>query len=75
MIKLHDLETPMMDCWSVCDDLQTVLRQLGEGRGGRGGGPTVDELANTLQGLQQLYYWKFEQLFDTYEKIIAEGKK
>jgi nitrate reductase assembly molybdenum cofactor insertion protein NarJ len=36
--------------------------------------PTVDELANTLQGLQQLYYWKFEQLFDTYEKIIAEGK-
>ena len=60
MTKLYDLEPMILDCWRVCDDLQVVLRQVGDGE------PTEDELMNALIGMQQLYEWKFEQLFNKY---------
>jgi hypothetical protein len=31
MTKLYDLEPMIMDCWHVCDDLQVVFRQIGDG--------------------------------------------
>jgi hypothetical protein len=65
MTKLYDLEEMIMDCWSVCNDLETVFKQIGDGERD----PTPDELMNTLMGMQQLYQWKFEQLFNRYEKI------
>ena len=60
MTKLYDLEPMILDCWRVCDELQVVLRQVGDGE------PTEDELMNALIGMQQLYEWKFEQLFNKY---------
>ena len=63
--KLSDLEPMIMDCWSVCNDLETVFKQVGDGDRD----PTPDELMNTLMGMQQLYQWKFEQLFNRYEQI------
>ena len=57
-----------MDCWHVCDDLQVVFKQIGDGERD----PTQDELMNTLIGMQQLYQWKFEQLFFKYELAIKE---
>ena len=71
MAKLYDLEPMIMDCWHVCDDLQVVFRQIGDGERE----PTHDEMMNTLMGMQQLYQWKFEQLFNKYEQVIAEGRK
>jgi len=71
MPKLYDLEPMIMDCWHVCDDLQVVFRQIGDGERE----PTHDEMMNTLMGMQQLYQWKFEQLFNKYEQVIAEGRK
>jgi hypothetical protein len=68
MSKLYDLEPMIMDCWHVCDDLQAVFRQIGDGERE----PTQDELMNTLIGMQQLYQWKFEQLFFKYEQAIKE---
>ena len=66
MAKLHDLEQHIMDCWSVCNDLEVVFRQIGDGDRD----PTPDELMNTLMGMQQLYQWKFEQLFNKYEGLL-----
>jgi hypothetical protein len=66
MTTLYDLEQPIMDCWSVCDDLDTMYRQIGDGERD----PTQDELINALIGMRQLYQWKFEQLFDKYEQVI-----
>ena len=66
MAKLHDLEQHIMDCWSVCNDLETVFKQIGDGDRD----PTPDELMNTLMGMQQLYQWKFEQLFNKYEGLL-----
>ena len=58
-----------MDCWHVCDDLQVVFKQIGDGERE----PTQDEMMNTLMGMQQLYHWKFEQLFFKYEQVIKSS--
>jgi hypothetical protein len=68
MTKLYDLEQMIMDCWHVCDDLQVVFRQIGDGERD----PTQDELMNALMGMQQVYQWKFEQLFYKYERVIED---
>ena len=68
MTKLYDLEPMILDCWRVCNDLETMFRQVGDGERD----PTPDELMNTLIGMQQLYQWKFEQLFFKYEQAIKE---
>jgi len=65
MTKLHELEPHIMDCWSVCNDLETVFKQIGDGERD----PTQDETMNALMGMQQLYQWKFEQLFNKFEDI------
>jgi hypothetical protein len=57
-----------MDCWHVCNDLDTVFRQIGDGERD----PTQDELMNALMGMKQVYEWKFEQLFSTYERVFKE---
>ena len=67
MTKLYDLEPMIMDCWHVCDDLQVVFRQIGDGERE----PTTTELINALMGMQQLYQWKFKQLFSAYKDVIG----
>jgi len=69
MTKPSDLEPMIMDCWSVCNDLETVFRQIGDG----GREPTQDELMNALMGMQQVYQWKFEQLFFKYEQVFEDS--
>ena len=71
MSKMHDLEEKIMDCWSVCNDLESVFRQIGDGDRY----PTPDELMNTILGMQQLYQWKFEQLFNKYEDILEAQRE
>jgi hypothetical protein len=65
MAKLYDLEPHIMDCWSVCNDIETVFKQIGDVHPE----PTEDEIMNALMGMQQIYQWKFEQLFNRYEQI------
>ena len=71
MDKLYELEPHIMDCWSVCNDLESVFRQIGDGERY----PTPDEMMNALMGMQQLYQWKFEQLFFKYEQIHKEQRE
>ena len=62
MSKTYELEPMIMDCWHECNDLEAVFKQIGDGERD----PTQDELMNALIGMQQLYEWKFEQLFNKY---------
>jgi hypothetical protein len=64
MSKMDELEPMIMDCWRVCNDLEVVFKEVGDGE------PTEDELMNALMGMQQLYQWKFEQLFFKYEQVL-----
>ena len=68
MPKMYDLEPMILDCWRVCNDLETVFRQVGDGESE----PTQDELMNTLMGMKQLYEWKFEQFFNRYEEVLRD---
>jgi hypothetical protein len=61
----------ILDCWHVCDDLQVVFKQIGDGERE----PTHDEMMNTLIGMQQLYQWKFEQLFFKYEQVMKSSSE
>lgn len=70
-MKLYDLESPIMDCWAVCDDIETIFKQVGDGERE----PTPDEIMNALLGIKQLYHWKFEQLFNTYEIILKAQRE
>ena len=68
MTKLYDLE-PMI--WTVGVYVMTltgVFKQIGDGERE----PTHDEMMNTLMGMQQLYQWKFEQLFFKYEEFCRD---
>ena len=70
MSKLYDLEPMIFDCWRVCNDLETVFKQVGDGESE----PTHDEMMNTLMGMQQLYQWKFDQLFFMYEQVMKDQR-
>jgi hypothetical protein len=46
-----------------------VFKQIGDGERE----PTQDEMMNTLMGMQQLYQWKFEQLFFKCEQVMKSS--
>ena len=71
MTKPYELEEQIMDCWNVCNDLKTAYTQICDGKKE----PTIDEITNALMGMQQLYHWKFEQLFFTYENMLKSLKE
>ena len=71
MSNIYELEAHIMDCWSVCNDLETVFKQIGDGERD----PTPDEVMNALMGMQQVYQWKFEQLFYKFEQILKEQRR
>lgn len=62
-----NLEEKIMNCWQVVDDLKTVYHSEKLYK-------NEDEMQNVLLGMFTLYQLKFEELFDTYEKLIQEGK-
>ena len=68
---MYELEQSIMDCWSVCNDIETLYKQVGDGAVA----PTEDQLMNALLGMQQVYQWKFEQLFDKYEDMLLVNAK
>jgi hypothetical protein len=70
-MKLYDLESHIMDCWAVCDDIETIFKQVGDGERE----PTPDEIMNALLGIKQLYHWKFEQLFYNYEMVLKAQRE
>lgn len=59
------LEQRITECMNILDDIRDVytihqdMREL-----------SVDEMANTLTGIQHLYQIKFELLFNTFEKHL-----
>lgn len=56
-----DFEQQIMDCWSVCEDLQTAADTVEEGTSAHA----------ILVGLRHLYHAKFEKLFDIFEDSLV----
>lgn len=68
MSDRFEFEQKIMDCWGICEDIDTLYR-MSDIRG-----MSEDELANALLGLKTVYGMKFEILFDIFEQMIKEGK-
>ena len=62
-----ELEEKIMACWSTDADLDVLYRNVCEKELDR------DELANTLLGLVNLHRMRSQELWDLFEKMIADG--
>lgn len=60
------LEQQILNCWNVCEDLEVLCEGVLE----RDMKP--DDIANVLSGMQALYQLKFQQCFETFEKLCLE---
>lgn len=68
MSTQFDLEQQIMQCWNIVEDIRVVYTRHLDGEKPL----TVDELANVLIGMEQLYDIKFNNLFSTFEKFLKE---
>lgn len=64
MSNRFDFEKQIFRCWSVTDDLDTLIEAVIEKD------MSKDQIANTLLGMQQLYELRFTKLFDMFEELL-----
>ena len=63
-----DFEQAIMNCWNVIEDIKLITR-MNDIR------PlTEDELMNALLGLETLYQFKFEVLFNGFERMVQNDQ-
>ena len=65
------LETYMMQCWHITDDIDTLTHYISE----KSNIPATeqDKLLNMLMGMKELYHWKFERMMDLFSEMIKNG--
>jgi hypothetical protein len=73
MSDRFDLEQQILDCWKIVDDIKLLDKNVLEGKV-EGGSMTQDEISNYLLGLESIYDLKFQQMFDTFSKLISQKK-
>lgn len=66
MTNCFDLEQKIMECWNVTSDINTLAEGISNHD------LTNDEITNVLIGLNSLYNLKFDELFNVFEKLIAD---
>ena len=69
MSNSFDLETKMMECWRVVDDIKFIYEEFHDGVSSM----SRDQMANLLLGMEQMYERKFERLWDEFEKVCGHG--
>jgi hypothetical protein len=69
-VDRFDLEQQILKCWNVTEDVDLLHRTLLDGPREM----TTDEISNALLGIQTLYEMKFNELFNTFEKLVQEKK-
>jgi hypothetical protein len=72
MVSRFDLETEIMNCWNIVEDIDTVYRYVVDDV--EYGKLDTDIVANLMIGMKQLYEIKFRQLFDTFEQLVSENE-
>lgn len=55
-----DLEQHILQCWEVCDDIETLVEQSATG--------------DDIICLSRVYRYKFKQLFETFTTLVHEGQ-
>lgn len=66
-VPFYELEQPIMDCWNVTEDLNTLFAHVVDTVVGQ---LDNDQIANALLGLKTIYEMKFQQLFNKFEELL-----
>lgn len=61
-----DMEQQIMTCWSICEDLDTLMEGVMEHD------MSQDRITNALLGMKELYQLKFDKLWDQFESMCRE---
>jgi len=73
MKNRFDLESDIMNCWTVVDDIDLLMQTIMDSPKFSGIEPeTCDRIANGLMGIKELYTMRFEKLWDTFEKALED---
>lgn len=62
-----DMEQHIMNCWNVCEDLETLMEGVLDRE------MTQDQISNVLIGMKELYHLKFEKLWESFESMCSES--
>lgn len=63
-----DLESKIMSCWTIEEDLKTLSLGIKEKN------LTIDDISNVLNGVVTLYTLRFEDLFKEFENSLKTNK-
>lgn len=64
MTDRFELEQDIMNCWNVVEDIKTIYDRVDY--------DDADKVMNALLGLQTIYQMKFEDLWETFEKLVID---
>jgi len=68
-----DVETDIMSAWNVIEDIKFISELILESDDFNDMSPQQkDKLTNMLIGMEQLYNYRFNRLFDNYTKLLVE---
>lgn len=68
-----DVETDIMSAWNVIEDIKFISELILESDDFNDMSPQQkDKLTNMLIGMEHLYNYRFNRLFDNYTKLLVE---
>lgn len=62
-----DLETKIMGCWNIIEDIDELASYVSNDPK-----PELDRIINILRGMKDLYSLRFDSCFLTFEEFIRE---
>lgn len=73
MSNILDLEQQIMQCWNVTSDIEMVTKWFADDPCWEGIDPKVsDAIMNKYFAIQELYELKFNELWNTFEKVCTD---
>ena len=66
MSDRFDFEQQMHECWYITKDLDYLLSGIDDHK------MTQDDVSSTILGMRHLYEIKFQNLFNTFDKLLEQ---
>ena len=71
--KIQKVETEIMDCWRVVDDIDLLFKYFGDDEFFIGmKAHHADKIMNLMLGVKELYSVRFERLWRAYEESLTD---
>lgn len=75
-MKRIELEQEILNTWNIIDDIKLINNLLTESTDFKDiPAKSLDHIQNYLLGLQTIYHYKFEKMFNTFEEMLKEQRE